>query len=233
MSGHVGIIANDAGRYTMFPVCLSQLHHPPNTGILWRLTSDRIVGRNGVVKVALEEGSEWVLFLDDDHAFPPDILHRLLAHDRPIVGALYLQRQTPFGPIAYDRKDENGDYHQVDLRTIDPDGGLLEVAACGTGGMLIRSEVFHAILEASPGEPVFEHGRASEDMIFCDKARELGFPIYIDPSARMGHLSMASCWANHDGERWSVGFHLADGFSMVGELPELDEVEAEESGPPQ
>lgn len=220
MAGHVVVIANDTARFSMFQVCTAQLRHPPNTGIIFRLTSDRIIGRNHGVQLALEAGSEWVLFLDDDHAFPPEILLNLLAHERPIVGALYLQRQRPFGPIAYSEKNGELDYKQVDLRTIDPDGGLLEVVACGTGGMLIRAEVFHAM-----PYPWFEHGRASEDLIFCDKARELGFPIYVDPQTRLGHLTVASIWPNHGGagDRWAVGFQVADGYSMIGELPPLEE----------
>jgi hypothetical protein len=218
MSGHIGIIANDSGRFTLFPICLSQLRHPPNTGILWHLTSDRIIGRNAIAKKALDAGGEWLLFLDDDHAFPGEILHQLLAHDEPIVGALYLQRQQPFGPIAYSEKNADGTYTQVDLREVDPGGGLIEVAACGTGGMLIRAEV----LRAMP-YPWFEHGVASEDLMFCDKARDLGFPIFVDPRTRMGHLSISSLWPSHDGERWSVGFQLSDGYSLWGDLPEREQ----------
>lgn len=209
MSGHVGIIANDAGRYTMFSVCLTQLRHPVNTQLLWKLTSDRIIGRNAVVKDALEAGTEWVMFLDDDHAFPGDILLRLLSHEQPVVGALYLQRQTPFTPIAYSEKNDDGTYTPLRFHEI-PEKGLVEVAAVGTGGMLIRSEVLREI-----PEPWFEHGVASEDLMFCDKVRALGIPIHVDTGIRMGHLSMASIWPSYTNGEWAIGFQLADGFTML------------------
>lgn len=193
----------------MFSVCLTQLRHPVNTQLLWKLTSDRIIGRNAIVKDALEAGTEWLMFLDDDHSFPADILLQLLSHEQPIVGALYLQRQTPFTPIAYGEKNDDGTYTPLRFHEI-PEKGLVEVAACGTGGMLIRSEVLHQM-----PYPWFEHGVASEDLMFCDHARALGFPIYVDTGIRMGHLSMASVWPTYADGEWSVGFQLADGFSMI------------------
>lgn len=181
-----------------------------NTKIDWALTSDRIIGRNSLAQRAVDEGAEWLLFLDDDHVFPDDILIRLLAHDLPVVGALYLQRQVPFAPIAYSEKTDDARYIPIDL-TDAPATGLLEVAALGTGGMLIRTEVFRAM-----EYPWFEHGRASEDLIFCDKVNELGLgPIHVDLGVRLGHMTPASIWPSQtDGEGWSVGFSVADNFSM-------------------
>lgn len=214
MSGHVGIIANDAGRYTIFSVALTQLKHPVNTGILWKLTSDRIIGRNAVVRDALDVGSEWVMFLDDDHTFPADILNQLLSHNLPVVGALYVQRAAPFMPIAYSSKnEEDGMYTPLRLTDDLPEKGLVQVRACGTGGMLIRSEVFHQL-----EYPWFEHGEASEDLIFCDKVHELGIPIHVDTGIRMGHLSMAACWPDHSTGKWAIGFSLADGFEMIAAI---------------
>src|SRR5689334_5859802 len=41
-----------------------------------------------------------ILFLDSDMTFPLDVLKRLLAHNKDIVGALYARRRAPFGPIG-------------------------------------------------------------------------------------------------------------------------------------
>lgn len=206
---------NDTSRYSLFTICLASLRKPVNTAPVWGLTSDRILGRNSCVKQAIEMGAEWLLFLDDDQVFGPALLERLLAHDKPIVGALYLQRAAPFAPIAYSHKDENNVYWNVKLTEHGPDE-LVEVAAVGTGGMLIRSEILHAI-----EEPWFEHGRASEDLIFCDKVYELGLgPIYCDLGARMGHMSPAALWPSHGEQGWEVGFALSDGFSLAVPISE-------------
>lgn len=212
MSGVVGLIASDTSRYTMFHVCKDALQMPVNTHPEWAITSDRIVGRNKVVAQALDRGAEWILFLDDDHVFPSHLLMRLLAHDKPVVGSLYVQRMVPFAPVAYTHKTDEERYVPVDLTQHGPDD-LIEVAAVGTGGMLIRSEVLH---QMEP--PWFYHGRASEDLIFCDRVYEEGFgPIYVDLGCRMGHMSPAALWPTFDRETeaWMVGFSLTEGFSVT------------------
>lgn len=211
----VGVIASDTARYSMFMVCLAHLEKPVNTMAGWGITSDRILGRNRVVEQALEKGAEWLLFIDDDHTFAPNLLTRLLAHDKPIVGSLYLQRQVPFGPIAYSAKSDDDVYLPLNLTDYTGDE-LVPVHAVGTGGMLIRSEVLHKM-----EPPWFEHGRASEDLIFCDKFHTLDMgPIYCDLGARLGHLSPAALWPSFDRERgvWQVGFQFTEGFSMTHEI---------------
>lgn len=228
MSGTVGVIATDWGRTTLFTSSLTTLRTPPNTSILWGVSNDRIAGRNKVVEASLDTGSEWLLFIDDDHCFGHDLLMRLLAHDKPIVGSLYLARAVPFQPIAYsgkviepDEHDPGNDiwtYKAVNLNDHGPDD-LIEVAAIGTGGMLIHSEIFHAM-----PYPWFEHSRASEDLIFCDKVNELGLgPIYCDLGTRMGHLAPSAIWPTHSDESWNVGFSVADRYTLS--VPITHEVE--------
>ncbi len=217
MSGAIGVVANDTGRYSMYWVCLNELRKPVNTQQIPMLTSDRILGRNKAVERALDIGAEWLLFLDDDHVFGPGLLNRLLAHNKPIVGSLYLQRMMPFAPVAYSDKVEDV-YYPINLHNHGGDD-LIEVAAVGTGGMLIRSELLRAI-----EFPWFEHGRASEDLIFCDKVYELGLgPIYCDLGARLGHMSPAALWPSFSDDTWEVGFALSDGFQLT--VPIAEEVE--------
>lgn len=213
MSGMIGVIAQDNARYTMFMASVMLMQHPPNTQIEFGLSSDRIAGRNKVAEKALERGAEWLLFLDDDHTFPTDLLPRLLAHDLPVVGALYLQRMQPFSPVAYTHKLDTGHFVPIILPEHHKDE-VVPVAAMGTGGMLIRSEVFDAM-----EYPWFQHGTASEDIIFCERAIELGFTVHCDLATRMGHMGVAATWPttefDEDGvEVWCAGFQFADGFSV-------------------
>jgi len=217
VAGAIGIISPDTSRYVMFWISFTSLEKPLNTGPAWSVTSDRILGRNSCVEQALDQGAEWLAFFDDDHVFGPKILKRLLSHEVPVVGALYLQRQMPFLPIAYSHKTEDDVYVNVNLHDHGPDD-LIEVQAVGTGGMVIRSEVFRGM-----EYPWFEHGRASEDLIFCDKVNDLGLgPVYCDLGARMGHIQPAALWPSHDGTNWQAGFAMADGFSVTVEMPGLE-----------
>lgn len=222
MPGMLGLIGNDTSRYTMFWISFCSMRRPEGTLPAWAVTGDRIVGRNKCVEQALEANADWLMFLDDDHVFAPNTLERLLAHDVPVVGALYLQRMMPFLPVAYAHKDENNVYHNVNLHN-HGENDLIQVAAVGTGGMLIRSEILRAM-----EPPWFEHGRASEDLIFCDKVYELGLgPIYCDLGARLGHVSPAALWPSHDDDGgWAVGFAFADGFRLTVPIEENAETPA-------
>ena len=81
MSGTIGLVATDLGRYTIFTKCLVYMQAPVNTHIQWCVGTDFANNRNTLAQEALDRGSEWLLYLDDDHAFPPDHLMRLLSHD--------------------------------------------------------------------------------------------------------------------------------------------------------
>lgn len=225
MSGTLGIIANDAGRYTLFSVALTQLKHPPNTRVDWALCTDMTRGRNMLVERSLEMGSEWILFMDDDHVFPSDILLRLLSHDQPIVGSLYLRRHSPFAPNAFLHLNDDFSYQPIDLTTL-PQEGLLKVKAVGTAGMLIRSEVFREI-----AEPWFEYGQvgkwgASEDIVFCEKAAEAGFEVFVDLGAKLGHMAPCAIWPSWVDQEWAVGFSVADGTSLYCPIEKAEAVAA-------
>ena len=217
MSGSIAIMAQQTARYSAFSVCLTQLRTPPNTKIDWVFTTDVAGGRNTLVKRALDNGAEWVLFLDDDQSFSPDILLKLLAHERDIVSALYVQRAGGHGPLAFSERTPDNTYTQIDLTSL-PGEGLLKVHACGAGGLLIRSEVFHAI----DSEPTwFQYGlvfnetwNASEDIIFCEKAQKAGFEVFVDLGCPIGHMAPTAIWPQYIDNQWCLGFSVADGTQL-------------------
>ncbi len=232
MSGTIGTPCNDVARYHFFTFSLTGLARPVNTEVRSAFGSDRIRGRNRIVKEALAIGKEWVLFLDDDQAFGPNLLVRLLSHDQPIVASLYLQRTHPFSPIAYThREDDDKTYRPLFLHDYPPETGLVEVRAAGTGGMLIRSEVFRELVAQGICEDGvwFKDGEASEDLTFCEKAREAGFPIYVDLQARMGHCSTWIVWPDVAGDEWVMGATLSQNFQANFEIATREQEQALEA----
>lgn len=219
MSGTVGIIAQDNNRYTMFSICLTQMGSevPPNTRVDWGISTDIPGARNALVQRSLDVGSEWILFIDDDQVFPPNLLTQLLSHDVPIVSALYLRRAGGHDPVAFSHRREDGLYEPVDLTKL-PGKGLLKIYACGAGGLLIRSEVFRAISD----EPDwFQHGHvpgtnwnAAEDIIFCEKANRAGIEIFLDLEMPIGHMAPSAIWPSFVDEEWCLGFSVADGTRL-------------------
>lgn len=209
----VGVISDSFARTVLFTISMTSLRAPVNTSINYSIGSGRAVGRNNLVRSCLESGCEWLWFIDDDHAFNGDILKRLLSHEKDITASLYLQRVQPFAPIAYGSFDEKtGKYIPIDLTKYKTDD-LVPIRAAGTGGMLVRSEVFRALKD-----PWFEvtEGLGSEDLPFCEKAREAGFELYCDLGAKLAHIDPVCIWPTYleEEEQWGVGFNLADNFNL-------------------
>lgn len=231
MSGTVGIIAQDNNRYTMFSICLQQMgpHVPPNTRVDWGISTDIPGARNTLVKRSLDCGSEWILFIDDDQVFPPNLLISLLSHEVEIVSALYLRRAGDHSPVAFSHRRQDGLYEALDLSQL-PGEGLLKVHACGAGGLLIRSEVFRAI---SDQPDWFQHGyipgtdwNAAEDIIFCEKARAAGFDIYVDLGMPIGHMAPSAIWPSYVDKEWCLGFSVADGTRLYVPIEKAAEADA-------
>jgi len=211
MSGSIGVITDSLARYTNFYQCLTQIQSPVNTQLDFRVGADRGRSRNLLVQASLDRGSEWILFLDDDHTFSPTILTTLLGKNQPVVASLYLQRTDPFLPIAYASKGDDGNYWPLDLNSC-PEHGLVSVVGAGTGGMLIRSEVFHEL-----PAPWFVHTtQQSEDLFFCDRLVEEGIPLFVDLDARLGHVAPFSIFPDwNDGTGWAAGISVSPSMKVL------------------
>jgi len=133
-----------------------------------------------LVRQALEEGADKLLFLDSDMTFPADALLKLLAADRPIVGATYVQRRPPHGVLGYGLPGCSGEARYV------------EMARMPTGCLLVGAEVFRALTQPWFASQWAEETQSfvSEDYWFCDRAREAGFSIWCDLqlSHEIGHI---------------------------------------------
>jgi FkbM family methyltransferase len=126
---------------------------------------------------------DYLLAVDHDITFPPDTLRKLLSHDKPVVTAIYRQRNEPQTLEVYDNYHGNIPYEHISGK------GLVEIGGCGFGCVLVKKEVF-----VSVGYPQFVYHDAilhkdtlSEDLDFCLKARNKGHAIFVDTSILCGH----------------------------------------------
>lgn len=149
----------------------------------------------------LQDGMEWLWFLDADVLVPPDTVLRFINYRLPIVSALYPQRYPVFDgmkavykPCMFmEGRDGQGNSVTVDVPAFQY-GQVLEVAYAPAGAMLIHRSVFEKLL-ASGIKDFFEwtmrpitnpHGR-SEDFNFCEKVRKLGYKIIVDTGVQASH----------------------------------------------
>ena len=193
---------------------LLQLHKPLPCGfmIIERQRIDK--ARNAMVMEALNNGVEYLFFVDDDNPIPPDTLEKMLEDDKDIVIAPILAR-NPVGegnyPLcAFYKKEVKADGKKLNLyenvKKLKGKGPLHKVDAGGTGCMLIKRRVLERLFEKHNGS-VFEFGEIefkkpimvdgkeykkrtmSEDCEFCERAVNEGFEIWLDDRIRPYHIT--------------------------------------------
>ena len=163
--------------------------------------------RNVIAKQFLDSDCDHLMFIDADMTFEPESVIRLMAwgQTRGIVAGAYLARKEPKTYIlSLDGGDGiNGSRGKV---TMDEDG-LVRAFRVATGFMMIQKQVFTKLAEQHPewkhmdtNSPqtlysffdflVTPEGMIGEDFLFCDRAREQGLDIWLDPTIKLGHMGI-------------------------------------------
>ena len=153
--------------------------------------------RNRLAEYAIQIEADYIMWFDSDMVFTPDTLERMMKvlDDHPeidILSGLYFRRGTPFTPVAFDVLDidENGVLVFEDMKDV-PDG-LKEIAGCGFGCVLMRTDCLFSIAGKDGGVWFSPMANAGEDCAFCIRARQQGYKIFIDPSIELGHMGYAA-----------------------------------------
>lgn len=143
--------------------------------------------RERLASMALELGTEYILWLDSDIVFPATTAVRLMNHNEPVVAANYIRRQLPAKGVAYEKI---GDWENP--LPFDVYDDLVEVEGIGMGCVLMKTEIFTELKK-----PWFEFGWSpesndflGEDMILCQKLASLDYKIKVDTllSQELRHL---------------------------------------------
>ena len=122
--------------------------------------------RDTIVRQALESGCSHLLMVDTDMVFNHDLINKLIALDKDVVGIKCNKRIFPLTPL-------------VDVTE------LSEVSFVGTGIILIDMEVFKKMEKPYFS---FDSEAESEDKYFCNKVIKNGFKVWCDPTIQVGHL---------------------------------------------
>lgn len=183
---------------------LLQLHKPTQCAFLTveRQRIDKV--RSYMAMECLKGGFDYLMMIDDDNPVPVDTLELMTADDKDVVIAPILARnpneQGKFDLCAYykeirDVKGSPLNYYNHIEKFKDP-SPLHEIDTGGTGCILIKRKVLEA-LNKKYAEYIFEFGDTdvngqrrtmSEDVEFCERAKDLGFTIWLDDRIRPLHL---------------------------------------------
>lgn len=159
--------------------------------------------RNLLVKDFLETDCTDLIFIDSDINFEPESIFRLLAWGSdPVKGIVAGVPRTRKTEKVYIAKldEEDGELTMNAM-------GLVRAKRVATAFMLVQRKVFEDLIEKHP-EWVYqdkvsnkdlyaifdfmltEEGYIGEDFLFCDRARELGYEVWIDPTIKLGHMGV-------------------------------------------
>ena len=165
----------------------------PDTEIsIWfNLGSLIYTSRNEIAKRALSDGADLVMWFDSDMIFNPDTMTRLLHiidQGADMVTGIYYRRTKPYTPTIFktmeiDDKTEEAKWTEFEEIPNEP----FEVAGCGFGCVLMRTEIFVAVF-AKFGNMFSPIGNVGEDIAFCWRARQCGYQIIADPTIGLGHV---------------------------------------------
>ena len=160
--------------------------------------------RNLLVKDFLESSCTDLLFIDSDINFEPDDILRLLSwSEDPKKGIVAGVPRTRSEHKTYIANLDYDDGHELTMNSM----GLVRATHVATAFMMVRREVFETLVEAHKeweyydtrtdrvlnavfDFKVTEAGYMGEDFLFCDRAREHGYEVWIDPTIKLGHMGV-------------------------------------------
>ncbi|HWD97376.1 MAG TPA: hypothetical protein VG246_13225 [Acidimicrobiales bacterium] len=164
--------------------------------------------RNSLVRSFLTKESwsevEWLLMIDADMIFTPDALEHIFDGVRseegkivrPLVGGLCFGGGSgTIIPTMYRFVDpDTNDGSAVMVVNAWAEDEIVEVDATGAAFLLMHRGVLESMKSSYPepcpwfAESVYKTQEFGEDWTFCMRARQLGFPIYVDTRVKIGHM---------------------------------------------
>lgn len=188
----IGIPVNDNMRFHDFNDCLDAMIKPPGTYIK-RVPGGSIAkNRNTIIRLAMQEDYTHILFLDDDMVFHPDLLERLLSHNKDVVTANCLMRCFPFKPVIFNGINFNND---LEFRDIVNEKGLIKILASGLAATLIKCNILEKFAQyTSVGW--LHPDELNEDISFYIELKRAGFEAYCDLDCHVGHHVNSVIWPN-------------------------------------
>lgn len=174
-----------------FVNCLENLERVGECKVEFAASSLIYDARNGLAMKAINEGYDWVLWLDSDMVFGPTLLKDLLATGKDLVCGLYFSRRPPYKPAIFSkcyfeqngllRKPISENYYDY------PKKELFEVQAFGFAGVLTKVETLD-VINSAMGLPFCPIPGFGEDLSFCIRARQIDYKLWCDSRISIGHI---------------------------------------------
>jgi len=155
--------------------------------------------RNDLVKLAIEEKFDYLIFIDSDQEWNPEWIFKLIAYKEDVIGATVVKKSDN---IAFNVKALKDGLKQQQ-------NGLIEVECVGTGFLKISKKALQKVWDISPeyknegktcrmvfDVQLVDGELVSEDNVFCQKWRKLGNKVFIDPNMTCNHIGVKKYTGN-------------------------------------
>jgi hypothetical protein len=133
---------------------------------------------------------DWLLMVDADHAFEPDLAARLLRkldeYQCDVVTAVYVHKHPPHTPVLYQYNGQGMEpIHDWDRRA-----EAFQIGSAGAGSLLVKRSVFTRIKSELKEGPFDRIAPFGEDHSFFIRLHRLGIAAFAVPSIESPHLEV-------------------------------------------
>lgn len=180
-----------------FVQSLEAMHKPEGTSVCYKPNSLIYDSRNLLSLTAIENGFDYVMWIDSDMVCPENMLTRLLeVSDNSgvdMVTGLYVNRAIPTEPVLFDcvdppEVDSNQRVQKKVHRYFNyPRDAIFRVEGCGFGCVLTSVPLLKSVWDRF-GPAFAPFPWAGEDVAFCWRVKQLGKVILCDSNVKCGHI---------------------------------------------
>ena len=158
--------------------------------------SEHAQARTGLTRQFL---GDWLLMVDADHAFEPDLCARLVGilekYDLDVLSGIYTYKVPPYAPTLYDWDPVNEHFTvKTDWpgfnQPRDKDKPYFEIGCAGAGTLLVRRRVFLRIEQELKQGSFDTFGPWEEDFAFFRRCVMLGIKCHAATDVQSHHLEV-------------------------------------------
>lgn len=163
--------------------------------------------RNDIVKLAIENKFDDLVFIDSDQGWEPEAFFKLLDHPVHVVG-MPVPKKSDAHEVYNVRINDIENFKQKFIEGSD----LIEVDGVGTGMLRLSHFAFVDLWTSSAiyrnegrecrmvfDVQIVDGDLVSEDNVACTKLKKLGYKIYVDRSMTCSHVGV---------KKWTGDFNL-------------------------
>lgn len=149
------------------------------------------MARNELLNLAYQQEYDDLVFIDDDEEWKAEVLLEIVQSKKDVIAV----------PVV-NKGDKRIEYNVYEIdKTPDSSDGYLKINRCGTGFLKLSKNVIKDLWESNPEcefrgkklKYICEYTLTNdnfigEDITLCEKIKELGYQIWVNPKDTISHI---------------------------------------------